>query len=68
MGKLSQNPLQAVVLGVILNFDDLYLQAQILSSNTTHELSGARFLAQSDESCKFGVGNKRLPPLGEVFR
>ena len=29
MGKLSQNPLQTVVLGVVLNFDELYLQAQM---------------------------------------
>ena len=27
--KLSQNPLQIVVLGVVLNFDELYLQTQI---------------------------------------
>ena len=42
--------------------DGLFDQTQILSSNTIHELSGARFLAQSDESCKFWVENKRLPP------
>ena len=29
MVKLSQNPLQTVVLGVVLNFDELYLQAQM---------------------------------------
>ena len=33
--------------------DGLFDQTQILSSNTIHELSGARFLAQSDESCTF---------------
>ena len=40
--------------------DGLFDQTQILSSITIHELSGARFLAQSDESCKFWVENKRL--------
>ncbi len=30
MGKLSQKPLQTVVLGVVLNFDELYLQAQMV--------------------------------------
>ena len=29
MGKLSQNPLQTVVFGVVFNFDALYLQAQM---------------------------------------
>ena len=46
----------------------LFDQTQILSSITIHELSGARFLAQSDESCKFWAENKRLPPLVQVFR
>ena len=29
MGKLSQNPRETVVLGVVLNFDGLYLPAQM---------------------------------------
>ena len=42
--------------------DGLFDQTQILSSITTHELSGARFLAQSEQSCKFWDENKRLSP------
>ena len=42
--------------------DGLFYQTQILSLITTHELSGARFLAQSEQSCKFWAKNKRLPP------
>ena len=42
--------------------DGLFDQTQIISLITTHELSGARFLAQSEQSCKFWAENKRLPP------
>ena len=70
MGKLSQNPLQTVVLGgssqlrraLSPSSDGLFDQTQILSSITIHELSGARFLAQLEQSCKFCAKNKRLPP------
>ena len=65
MGKLSQNPLQTVVLGVVLNFDELYLQARmdfLTKLKFYHQILRAPILAQSDESCKFWVENKRLPP------
>ena len=49
--------------------DGLFDQTQILSSNTIHELSGARFLAQLELSCKNWNPNKRSsPPLRQVFR
>ena len=48
--------------------DGLFDQTKILTSITSHDQPGAPFLAQSDESCKFWVENKRLPPLSVKFR
>ena len=71
MGKLSQNPRQTVVLGVVLNFDGLYLPAQmdfltklkfyhqILSINCP-ELD---FLHNWSYPVKTGIKTKDHPPL-----
>ena len=47
--------------------DGLFEQTQILTSITNYDLSGARFLAQLELSCKNWNPNKRLSPPLRLF-